>query len=385
MISSTSSIFISKSALENNFNFLRNRFGDDVVISSVIKGNAYGHGIKEYVPLAEACGINHFSVFSADEAYSVFEVANNNPTIMIMGEVSRADLTWVIKNDIQFFVFELSRLDAAVDIAKQLEKKAKIHIEVETGLNRTGFDEKELIILVDRIKENEAYLEIEGICTHYAGAESVANYVRVKTQFNRFNKHYKWLVKNGINPKLRHTACSAAAISYPKTCMDMVRIGILQYGFWPSRETFIEYISKSKSSDRQDPLKRVISWKSKVMSVKSVKTGEFIGYGTSFLAQQDMKIASVPVGYSHGYSRALSNVGRALINNVRVGVIGVVNMNMMMLDITEVDVEIGDEVVLIGSINGLDISVASFGELSNQLNYELLTRLPDRIPRKIIE
>lgn len=385
MISSSSSIFISKSALENNFDFLRERLGADVIISSVVKGNAYGHGINEFVPLAEACGINHFSVFSADEAYAVFEVANNSPTIMIMGEVSRADLSWVIKNNIQFFVFELSRLELAIDIAKHLGLKAKIHIEVETGLNRTGFDENELKVLVDLIHKNKDFLEIEGVCTHYAGAESVANYVRVKTQFNRFNKYYKWLVKNGITPKLRHTACSAAAMSYPKTSMDLVRIGILQYGYWPSRETFIEYINKSKSKDRHDPLKRVISWKSKVMSVKSVKTGEFIGYGTSFLAQQDMKIAAVPVGYSHGYSRALSNVGRALVNNVRVGVIGVVNMNMMMLDITDVDVEVGDEVVLIGNINGLDISVASFGELSNQLNYELLTRLPDRIPRKIIE
>lgn len=385
MISSSSSIFISKSALENNFDFLRDRLGEDVIISSVVKGNAYGHGINEFVPLAEACGINHFSVFSADEAYSVFDVANNSPTIMIMGEVSRADLSWVIKNDIQFFVFELSRVELAIDIGKHLDKKAKIHIEVETGLNRTGFDENELKVLVDLIHKNKDFLEIEGICTHYAGAESVANYVRVKTQFNRFNKHYKWLVNNGITPKLRHTACSAAAMSYPKTSMDLVRIGILQYGYWPSRETFIEYINKSKSKDRHDPLKRVISWKSKVMSVKAVRTGEFIGYGTSFLAQQDMKIAAVPVGYSHGYSRALSNVGRALVNNVRVGVIGVVNMNMMMLDITEVEVEVGDEVVLIGNINGLDISVASFGELSNQLNYELLTRLPDRIPRKIIE
>lgn len=385
MISSPSSIFLSKSALKNNIEFLREQLGDRVQISSVVKGNAYGHGINEFVPLAELCGVNHFSVFSSDEAFEVHKVANQSPTIMIMGELSRSDLPWVIENDVHFFVFELSRIESAVVVARQIGKKAHIHIEVETGLNRTGFDEISILKLVKLIEKYSDTLVIEGICTHLAGAESVANYLRIKKQIKRFNKHYKWLLKQGVNPKIRHTACSAAAMSYPATCMDMVRIGILQYGFWPSRETFIDYLGTNKSADRVDPLKRVISWKSKVMSTKSVKTGEFIGYGTSYLAQQDMQIATVPVGYSHGYSRVLSNLGRALINNVRVGVIGLVNMNMMMLDVTEVDVQVGDEVTLIGGDDGLEITVASFGELSNQLNYELLTRLPDRIPRKITE
>ena len=121
-----------------------------------------------------------------------------------------------------------------------------------------------------------------------------------------------------------------------------------------------------------------------MISTKKVRTGEFIGYGTSYLAQQNMTIATVPVGYSHGYSRVLSNQGRVLIGGKRVGVIGMVNMNMMMVDITDLsEIEAGDEVVLIGADGDKMISVASFGELSNQLNYELLTRLPHDIPRII--
>ncbi|MEQ8244363.1 alanine racemase, partial [Fulvivirga sp.] len=227
------------------------------------------------------------------------------------------------------------------------------------------------------------HLSLEGICTHLAGAESIANHVRIKKQLTAFNQTVKWLTKKNVHPKRMHTACSAAAMTYPKTRMDMVRIGILQYGFWPGPETFIHFLGKQKVEYKQDPLKRVIKWKSTVMSTKSIARGEFIGYGNSYLAHQDMRVATVPVGYSHGYSRVLSNQGRALINNTRVGVIGLVNMNMMMLDVTEVDVSKGDEVILIGGDNGLEISVASFGELSNQLNYELLTRLPYRIPRII--
>lgn len=384
MIESSSKLLLSQSALDNNLQFIKKHVGPNVKVSSVVKGNAYGHGISNFIPMAMACGINHFSVFSADEAFRVIEAAEGQCQIMIMGDISGQDVSWAIENDVEFFVFEIQRVKEAILSAKKLGKPAKIHLEVETGLNRTGFDELGLQEVIDLIKDNPDQLDVAGICTHFAGAESVANYLRIKKQYKVFNKLLKFLNKQGIEPKVKHTACSAAAMTYPKTCMDMVRIGILQYGFWPSSETFIDYLSKNKSNEKHDPLKRVITWKSRVMSTKKVKRGEFIGYGTSYLAEQDTHVAAVPVGYSHGYSRGLSNLGRALVNNVRVGVIGVVNMNMMMLDITETEAKVGDEVILIGAKNGVEISVASFSELSNQLNYELLTRLPERIPRQVV-
>ena len=162
----------------------------------------------------------------------------------------------------------------------------------------------------------------------------------------------------------------------------MVRIGILQYGFWPSKETLIQFFSKK--SIQTDPLTQVLSWKSSIMSLKKVKTGEFISYGTSYLAQKDIKIALIPIGYSHGYARKLSNQGRVLINGQRVAVIGMVNMNMLIIDVTTIEsVKLGDEVILIGQQGDLSINVSSFSEFSDQLNYELLTRLPGGIPRVI--
>ena len=191
-------------------------------------------------------------------------------------------------------------------------------------------------------------------------------------------------IENNVAPGKRHTACSAAAMSYLKSRMDMVRIGIMQYGFWSSRETFIGYINNKE--EKADPLHRIIRWKSHVMSTKSVKAGEFIGYGTSYLAQRDMKIATIPVGYSHGFSRGLSNQGRVLIHGNRIGVIGIVNMNLITVDITNIpEIKKGDEAVLIGTQGDLTISVASFSELSNQLDYELLTRLNHNIPRVIVD
>ena len=380
---STSVIELSKDSLKHNIDFLKKEMGENVIISSVVKGNAYGHGIKEFVPMAEECGLNHFSVYSADEALEVFKHSKKNPKIMIMGMVEGDELEWAINKGVEFYVFDIDRIQQAVMYASRQKQKAKIHIEIETGMNRTGFSGEYLRKVFNIIRANQNVLSVEGICTHFAGAESIANYVRIQKQLKTFNKIYKWFVKNGITPKLRHTACSAAAMSYPKSRMDLVRIGIMQYGFWSSRETFIGYVNGQK--EKLDPLKRVICWKSKVMSTKSVKTGEFIGYGTSYLAQRDMKIATIPVGYAHGFSRSLSNQGRVLINGYRVSVIGIVNMNLITVDITNIpETKKGDEAVLIGNQGDLSISVASFSELSNQPDYELLTRLNYNIPRTVV-
>ncbi len=378
----TSVLELSQESLNTNLIFLRKLFGKKVRISSVVKGNAYGHGIEVFVPMAETAGIDHFSVFSTEEAYRVSSTLTKDSEIMIMGMIDDAELEWTIKEDIQFWVFDMARLENALKTAQGIDTPARIHIELETGFNRTGFYEKEFEKLVAMLKNFEGHYILEGMCTHYAGAESIANYYRIQKQIKRFNNFYKWFNEQGVHPAVRHTACSAAAVTYPQTRMDMVRIGILQYGFWPSKETLISYLNKQEQ--KIDPLKRIISWKSKVMSVKTVNTGEFVGYGTSYLAQRDMKIGIVPVGYSQGFSRAMSNHGRALVNGTRVAVIGIVNMNHLIIDVTDVPgIKRNDEVVLIGCQGDLTISVSSFSELSDQLNYESLSRLPRNIPRYI--
>ena len=379
----TSSITISKSALKNNIQFLKEKICRNALLSIVVKGNAYGHGIEELVPLAQSFGVNRFSVFSAHEAYRVLTAKKGRIHLIILGMIENNQLEWAIFNDIEIYIFEIDRLLAVSEVAKKLNKKAIIHIEVETGMNRTGFDQKDLSEVIRIIDFNKEYLQVEGLCTHYAGAESVSNYLRIQNQIEQFNSIYKYFCEQGLKPNLRHTACSAAAINYPETLMDMVRIGILIYGFWPSKETFIQYLQHN-SLRGDDPLKRVITWKSKILSTKQVKRGEFVGYGTSFMTSRDMVIAAVPVGYGYGYSRNLSNQGRVLVHGKRANVIGIVNMNMMIIDINDIpNVEKGDEVVLIGKQKNQSISVTAFGELSNQPNYELLTRLPKDLPRNI--
>jgi len=377
-------IEISRSALQKNIEFLKQQYNGQVRISSVVKANAYGHGIKQFVPIVEECGIDHFSVFSMDEALRVKGALKNHADVMVMGWAHPDDLEWGISNAIELYVYEPDNFEKIVAVAKKLGRKAIIHIEIETGMNRTGLSDVELKYLIKRIRQERDHIHIRGLCTHYAGAESISNYVRVKSQIGRFNRTYKWLAKRGIVPDLLHTACSAASIAYPQTHMDMVRIGILQYGFWPSPETFIHFTHGKQV--KHDPLERVISWKSRVMSTKEVKEGEFVSYGTTYLAKNDITIAVVPTGYSHGYSRSLSNQGRVLVHGQRVGVIGMINMNMLIIDISGIEgVEIGDEVVFIGKQEDSEITVGSFIEFSDQMNYELLTRLPQNIPRFVVD
>jgi alanine racemase len=374
-------IELSQSAFQKNISFLKEQF-KNTKMSSVIKANAYGHGLKEFLKMSEKCGINHFSVFSSSEARKVVKNITFSADVMVMGWINDEDMEWIISNRIDFFVFDFDRIDKFIETSKKLGIPAKIHIELETGMNRTGFAQNDLKKLIKKLNENKEYFILKGLCTHFAGAESIANYKRINDQIKTFNRLHKRFLKNNLIPEVRHTACSAAALSYTKTQFEMVRIGILQYGFWPSKETFIQFLSKNNLLI--DPLKQILSWKSVIMSLKDVKTGEFISYGTSYLAQKDMKIAIIPVGYSHGYARNLSNQGRVLINGQRVAVIGMVNMNMLIADVTSIDqVSLGDEVVLIGKQGDLSINVSSFAEFSDQLNYELLTRLPSEIKRVI--
>jgi len=381
----TSFIEISESALAINISFIKELLGPEVKFSSVVKGNAYGHGIANITPLANKFGVDHFSVFSASEALAVHQaLPGKDISIMIMGNIDNEELGWAIENRIEFYLFEFDRLEATIKTARKLGKKAIVHIEIETGMNRTGFFPKKIPEVIETLKSNAEHVEIRGICTHLAGAESVANFKRIKDQikvFKRILRQYRdqaW-----FKPSI-HMASSAASVRYPKTKFNMARVGILQYGFFPAEENYVHYLAKTQTTE--NPLERLISWKTKVMEIKEVGAGEFVGYGTSFFANKPTKVAHVPVGYSFGYSRSLSNQGKVLIRGQRHDVIGTVNMSMMAVDVSDLDtVEKGDEVVLIGYQGDQEISVASFGDFSQQVNYELLTRLPGDIPRYITE
>jgi len=385
MVKHSSRIFLSQSALKQNFRFIRDKIGPHAVISSVVKANAFGHGIGTFVPMAEKCGIRHFSVASSFEAYKVKQALTHDESrIMIMGILYPEDLPWVIENGVEFFVFDFAQLENARAASEEVGKPAVIHLEVETGGNRTGLPQEELEKVVRYLKKHKKQLVFEGFCTHFAGIESLANQFRIQRQLQTFNELYKRVRKLKYLPRIRHTACSAAALAFPETVMDMVRVGTAQFGMWPSPDIYNMHLLQT-GKNKDSPLKRIMTWKTDVMHVKKVSRDQFVGYGTSFQAPRDMTVAVIPIGYSNGYPKALSNRGNVLINGKKAPVTGLINMNVFMVDVSHIpDVQVGDDVVLIGKQNNLTITITSFAEIANSINNELVSRLPTAIPRRAV-
>ena len=381
----SSLIEISTSALQANLRFLRRQIGAHPVICSVVKGNAYGHGIERFVPMAEELGIDRFATATAHEAVRVATVRKPGTKVMIMGYLPIEAVSWAIAEDISFWVSDLERLATAIEQARRLDRPARVHLELETGLHRTGLEESDLGRVAAMLEDAGDSVIVEGTCTHYAGAESVSNYHRIQNQRQRFVDLCDRLGEGGVSLGLRHTACSAAALTEPESIMDMVRIGIAQYGFWPSRETRMNFVTRTGRKGKE-PLRRLLTWKSKVMAVKTVRAGKFVGYGNHFLTEKRSRIAVIPVGYGDGYSRSLSNLGWVLIRGRRASVAGVVNMSALMVDVTLMpEVSAGDEVVLIGKQGKLSISVSSFSDMARTVDYETLVGLPADIPRSIVD
>jgi len=385
MVRHSSRIELSQSALKQNLSFIRKKIGKKPVFSSVVKANAFGHGIEAFVPMAEKAGVDHFSVASSFEALEVKQSASENSKIMIMGILYDEDLEWVIGNEIEFFVFDIKRLKKARQVSEAVGKKAVIHLEAETGGNRTGLDDKDLDAAISYIRENSSHFYFKGFCTHYAGIESLSNQFRIVRQQNKFEEMYRTVKNSGLEPELRHTACSAAALAFPDTVMDMVRVGTAHYGMWPSPDIYNLHLQQT-GKVKDSPLKRVLTWKTDIMHIKEIKKDEFIGYGTSFQAPKDMKVAVLPIGYSNGYPRILSNKGEVLVRGKKAPVVGLINMNVFMVDVSHIrDAQTGDEVILIGRQKGHTISIRSFSEFTNAINNELVSRLPAAIPRKAVK
>ena len=235
--------------------------------------------------------------------------------------------------------------------------------------------------LAKYIKENERFIVLEGISTHYANIEDTLDSSYAKFQLERFNKAANMLKKKN-NKLLAHTACSAAVLLYKSTHLDMIRVGIGLYGLWPSKET---QIALSLKKGNKIILRPVLSWKSRIAQVKTIDAGEPVGYGLTWYAPRRSKIGIIPQGYYDGYDRKLSNNSKVIVSGSEAPVIGRVAMNMIIVDLTNVaGAKTSDEVVLIGKYKGHEVSADYLSERIGTINYEVVTRINPNISRIII-
>jgi alanine racemase len=371
---------INRQALTENVKRFKAHIGSDVRLAAVVKANAYGHGLLEAARVMLDAGAAWLAVNSIDEA-AVLRKAGVTAPVICLAYVPLALLEEAAGLDVRLTIYNPETIERLAVIAARLKQTVRVHIKVETGTNRQGVYGEELLQLARAVREH-AYLQLEGLSTHYANIEDVTEHDFAELQLSRFLSACDLLERNGISIPIKHTACTAAAILFPNTLFNLARVGIGLYGLWPSKETKISALQAGIALNELAP---VMTWKTRIAQIKMIPSGATIGYGGTDLATQDTRIAVLPVGYYEGYDRRLSSIGYVLIHGRRAPVRGRVCMNMIMVDVTNIpEAVLEDEAVLLGRQGGDSISAEALAGKVGSINYEIVSRINPTLPRIVV-
>ena len=372
-------IEISDFAYSKNLEFFKEQISKNTELSVVVKSNAYGHGIRKIAELAQNHGVSSFCVHSLEEGIILRDIGVQG-NILIMGPILISKLPEAIKHNFRIVLYNIETLRELNKITERMKKRIRIHFKLETGTYRQGILEKDLQTFIETIK-NANGVEPEGAYTHFANIEDTTSHEYAYQQLNLFKKMIEQIKVAGFPDIKTHAACSAAILLFPETHFDMVRLGISQYGLWPSRETLVSYKAKH-TQHGEEVLRPILQWKTRVGQIKNVKPNQTIGYGLTFQTTRESKIAVLPIGYADGYDRKLSNQGYVLIHGHRAPIRGRVCMNLIMVDVTDIpDVRLEDEAILLGIQGGEKISAEDLARICGTINYEFITRINWETPR----
>ncbi len=374
-------IELDATAYRNNIAFLRRHVGT-VELCAVVKANAYGHGVLPILHLAQEAGVDSYAVHSIDEA-AVLRKQGLDKDILLLGYTPNSRLGEALELDLGILVYDQQTLSILDETASRMGKKARVHVKVETGTHRQGLEGGALEDLLRRLAASQSCVP-EGIYTHFANIEDTTRHEYALGQMDAFEAALKTARRVGVDFRKVHSACSAAALLFPRTYGTMVRLGIAQYGLWPSKQTYLSYVLKH-GKEPADGLRPVMTWKCRVSQVKTVPAGRHVGYGGTYLTTRETRLAILPVGYSDGYDRGLSNLGYVLVKGRRAQVRGRVCMNLIMVDVTDIpDVRVEDEVVLLGRQGDAEIAAEDLADLIGSINYEVVARIRESIPRFVV-
>ena len=358
--------------IRHNVSAMKSLVDENKKMLAVIKADAYGHGAVE-VGRALDDMVDYYAVAFLDEGIELRKAEIDKP-ILILGYTDPSDYMDLMRWDIRPAMYDVDEAQQLSDDAVSMGKRAKIHIKVDTGMGRIGFTCDDAgVNNIEKIWKMPG-IKIEGIFTHYAKADEYD-----KTAANGQLEKFRWindrLAEIGIHIPVRHRSNSAGIMEMDNSDFDMVRSGIVTYGLYPSEE-----VDKGIAD-----LRPAMSLTSKVIFVKDVKAGTGIGYGWSYIADHDIKVATVSAGYADGYPRAQSNKGRVIIHGQYAPIIGRVCMDQFMVDVSHIDgVKVRDDVILIGRDGDKEISVEEVAEPANSFNYELVCNIGRRVPRVYI-
>ncbi|CDN43062.1 alanine racemase [Paenibacillus sp. P22] len=368
---------ISLDALAHNIAAFRSALPARMKMMASVKANAYGHGLIQVAREAEACGIDYLGVAFLDEALTIRRAGISAP-ILVLGYVPPEGLPAARRHDVSIALFREDVLEAAASLPEDDGRKLKVHIKVDTGMGRLGtladgsgaaerFIEKVLAI---------PQLQVDGVFTHFAKADE-ADKSYTLLQYERFAGIMHYVRSRSLPIPILHSANTAAGMDTPELGGDMLRLGIGMYGLYPSNEVEFGRVN----------LRPVLSLKTEVVHVKTVPPGWGVSYGTRFVADEDTRIGTLPVGYADGFSRMLTGKAEALLRGRRVPVVGTICMDQSMIALAAADnagtfpVLPGEEVILIGSQGEERISAEEVADKLGTINYELTCMLAARVPR----
>ncbi len=358
---------IDLGAIAFNLEGIRQRVAPAATMA-VVKADAYGHGALSVSRLALQHGSEYLAVALPEEAVQLRQGGIEAP-ILVLGGAHRDDAALYPQYDLEATVYEPAALAALKRAAQKHNQPIKVHVKVDTGMGRVGVDWRQAVEYVAELVQDDS-VQLRGLYMHFATSDAIdKSYAQL--QLARFNQVIDELKAKKIHIPLLHAANSAAIIDMPESYFDMVRPGVMLYGYYPSKET-----------SESIPLQPAMTFKTRVLYAKTIERGQSVSYGRQFIAAAPTQIVTLPVGYADGYNRLLSNRGQVLINGEKHPVVGRVCMDMIMADVgAEGKAKVGDEVVLFGRQGNEEIAVQSICDTLGTIPYEVTCWVSKRVPR----
>jgi alanine racemase len=365
---------VSLAALGENFRAIQKHVGKDVTICAVVKADGYGHGAVECARALESEGAQWLGVTDAAEGLAL-RAAGVTARILLMTGIWKGEEDAIVAQNLTPTIWEQWHIESLERAARNRQKKLPVHLKLDTGMNRLGAPREAWPRLCEMLFASK-HLTLEGVSTHFASAEVLDAEDAVR-QMKGFEDGLASLRSYGLRPPLVHMGNSAAMSARPETWKTMVRPGIALYGY-----SLAFTRGGEPATVASPPLRPVLSWKTRVLTVKEVAAGQAVGYMGTFVTKSPSRIAVLPVGYADGYPRLLSNRARVIVGGEYAPVVGRVSMDLTIVDVTHLsDIAVGDEVILIGNGNAKSVDALELARLCESVPYEILCGLSQRVPR----
>jgi alanine racemase len=369
---------VSLRTLRENYRIVRDYVGQGVTVCAVVKAFAYGHGAVECAKALRDEGATWLGVTSLDEAIPLREEGIET-RILLMTGFWREEEEEVVRLGLTPTLWEVEHVDLMERAAARVGAgQFPVHLKVDSGMGRLGTTTEELPNVLQALR-SASHLKLEGVATHLASSE-VLDAPSVAEQLKNFEAARRLLREFGFNPQLVHAANTSAVISHHEAWNTMVRPGLALYGYHLPFERAGRVVS---GRNLKLNVKPVLTWKTRIFSLRDMRAGQALGYGGTYVTKAPSRIGVLPVGYADGLNRGLSAGGRVIVRENYAPIVGRISMDLTLVDVTGIpDVEVGDEVVLLGTADGLTVDAREHAELANTIPYEILCGISKRVPRR---